>query len=520
MKLMPLAMITSCSLLAACGGGGGGGSSSEPAVEETSGVFLDSAVANLSYTSPSYSGVTTQFGGFDYKDGETTTFSYLGLTLGSVTVTGDASVVTPLELIGTTDTSNQSVRNLLVLLQSFDLDQDPSNGIELNTVYETDLSSINVSSDTFSSDLTAQLTNDGASLDLVNEEDAVGHFETTLAGLDTSSLSLTGTWDERSAGGEIASQLTFSDDGTLTALGFDNCPDNDEFIAATAASAQRNCSSSTASYRWELSGNTIIISNSEDRVLDRCTILNSSAYMFEASCLTDEYIHFERQISELGPALIAATYRSLESSGTSYSVLTFGADQLSGGYEYISDSSDPSDTGTFSSWSASGTSLTVTGVDGASDNFSTTFTLEDAFNGALAVDSGDGKSILIPDFNASLVTDSLVLSPNFKVFDALTGKCEMMILSAGEAGITYNLPADDETCDPYSISSSSSDSIYSISTSAEGAVLIETTGYEKRCHPIDSLLSDDSGRYWFMACATDDGSVSDELSMEIWYNAY
>src|SRR5690606_4767761 len=121
-----------CSLLTACGGGGGSSSSTPDTEEEVLvGAFLDSAVNNLSYSSPSYSGSTDILGTFEYAEGETTTFSYLGLVIGTVTMTPSKNIITPLELVGVTDTDNQTVKNLVVMLQSMDIDKDPDDGIEL-----------------------------------------------------------------------------------------------------------------------------------------------------------------------------------------------------------------------------------------------------------------------------------------------------------------------------------------------------------------------------------------------------
>lgn len=527
MKTLRIVLTLSCGVLAACSGGGSSSSSAEEEDTETLvGVFLDSAVNNLSYASPSFSGVTSPLGGFDYAEGETTTFSYLGLTIGSVTMSSENSIVTPLQLAGASGTDNQTVRNLLVLLQSFDIDQNPSNGIELGTAFEIDLSSIDVTSATFSEDLSSHLTNNGLVLDLVSEEDAVDHFELTLAGLDASSLSLVGSWAERSAGGEVESVLSFTENGTLNATGFDDCPADSEFIAATLASARRNCSSESESYSWGLSGNTIIIS-SGDTVADRCTIRNSTPYMVEAACLTDEYVRFERQITELSPALIAQSYRNLENSGASYSVLTFAADQQGGGYEYLNSGSDPSNTGEFSSWSASGTSLSVTGTDGAGDDFNTTFELQDAVSGALVADSGDGISAMIPEFQSGLA--SYLTARNLKVFDAITGKCKMLMISVAEIPemttdtLEYREPVNDEICDASNVVAVDQGSVatqYAFSIVDGDYIRLESADYERRCDPIDLLTSDDSGNYWYMACATSDSSVDNQIELEIWYNAY
>lgn len=524
MKLFPLPFTLAAAVLltSACSDNSSDSDSDTEASEDQQlGVFLDSPVANLSYSSPSHSGLTSSQGGFEYTPGETTTFSYLGMELGAVTITADNRVVTPLVLAGTDSLDNQQVRNILVLLQSFDLDQNPDNGIELSTALSDYIGTIDLSSTDFQNAIATQY-----GYELVSEDDAVEHFEVTLAGLNNSDFTLTGSWAERSAGGEIESVLTFAATGELTARSFDDCNDNSEYIAATVQSAERNCAANNETYDWALTGNIIEISRDGD-VLDQCIILRSSAFMFEATCTTDEFIHFERQITELSADLISSSYRNIANSGDSYSELTFGSDQQSGGYEYIdSESSDPSDTGTFSSWSASGQSLVVTGVDGADDSFSTTFTLERAFHGALQVDAGDEKSILIPDFDPDLV--EMLTFRNLKVFDAITGKCKMIMLSTAEEqggttdSLVFHEPVNDEVCDINNkgAATPSGEQAYSFSIESADHVSIELGDYERRCDPITSIRSDDSGRYWFMACSTSTSDSENQVALEIWYNAY
>jgi len=528
MKLFPTVAAASVILLSACGGGGGGSSSSTPDTEEEAlvGAFLDSAVYNLNYSSPSYSGSTDITGTFEYAEGETTTFSFLGLVIGSVTMTPDNNVITPLNLAGTTDTGNQTVKNLLVMLQSFDVDKNPDNGIELSPAIEADLSGLDVSSATFAEDLVAELSQQGTTLELVDEADALEHFELTLEGMDASSLQLVGSWAERSAGGEIASLITFGSNGDLNSTRFVNCNSNDEFIAASVQSAQRNCSSQSATYGWELSGNTIIIRNGNS-IADRCNIRKSTAYMIQATCMTDAFVRFERQITTLSPALIAASYRNIHNSGDSYANLTFSDDQQGGGYQYVNSGSDPSNSGTFASWSASGTSLSVAGTDGADDDFSTTYTMQSAFNGALIVDSGDEVSALIPDFKDNLASN--MTFRNLKVFDAITGKCKRLMFSQSDTNhptqdtLVYRDPVNDEVCDPgnmVEIPAGTEATTYAFNIITADYVTLEQGDYERRCDPIDRVYGDNTGAYWFMACSTSNGSVENLIELEIWYNAY
>lgn len=122
-----LAWLTA-TLLVACGGGGGGSPATEPPPAALyTGVFRDSAVAGMAYlTSSGVVGTTNAAGEFQYKAGDTVRFSLGGVPLGE---SAAASVVTPAHLAGGTDTARFT--NLLILLQSLDIDGNAANGITL-----------------------------------------------------------------------------------------------------------------------------------------------------------------------------------------------------------------------------------------------------------------------------------------------------------------------------------------------------------------------------------------------------
>jgi hypothetical protein len=73
----------------------GGGNNSD----QQQGFFVDSGVEGLEYSSPGHQGLTGTNGGFLFKAGETTTFSFKGLMIGSVMTTADTSVITPLTIV-------------------------------------------------------------------------------------------------------------------------------------------------------------------------------------------------------------------------------------------------------------------------------------------------------------------------------------------------------------------------------------------------------------------------------------
>ena len=100
----------------------GGG---KPQTEPATGRLLDTAVSGVAYVSPSGSGTTDGNGTFKFNHGDTVEFKLGSLSLGKAK---GAAIVTPMELAGDND---NRLRNLLVLLQSLDVDGNPENGISI-----------------------------------------------------------------------------------------------------------------------------------------------------------------------------------------------------------------------------------------------------------------------------------------------------------------------------------------------------------------------------------------------------
>ena len=106
-------------LLSACGGG----KKDSPTL---TGVFLDSPVQGLNYKTDTLTGITNEHGEFSYRVGENISF-YLGnVFIGTAPA---SNLVNPLNL--NSNTSTDAVRNLVRLLQTFDEDRDPENGINI-----------------------------------------------------------------------------------------------------------------------------------------------------------------------------------------------------------------------------------------------------------------------------------------------------------------------------------------------------------------------------------------------------
>lgn len=128
----------------------------------STGVFLDSPVGGLGYTSASEEGNTDAAGEFRYQPGENITFSIGDLELGSAP---GADRVTPIDLVeGAENASDNKVNNLAILLQTLDEDGDLNNGImiteEVAAIVSTyaDILDLEQSSATFPATLAALLT--------------------------------------------------------------------------------------------------------------------------------------------------------------------------------------------------------------------------------------------------------------------------------------------------------------------------------------------------------------------------
>jgi len=120
-------------------------SQSEDATLRT-GHFLDAAVEGLAYATRSQQGVTDADGAYRFRDGETVSF-FLGNPFQEIPLqdnsiapsdawklgeTSARELITPLDLLGI-DIIDHRVVNIVRLLQTLDVDQNPGNGIEVPT---------------------------------------------------------------------------------------------------------------------------------------------------------------------------------------------------------------------------------------------------------------------------------------------------------------------------------------------------------------------------------------------------
>lgn len=523
------------SVLSACGGGSdsddgdNGNDHEDETPHAASAVFVDAGVAGLSYSSASYQGTTNSVGAFEYAPGETTTFSYGGLVIGSVTTPESSSVFTPLDLFETSNVNDQRVINMIVFLQSLDSDGNPNNGIYLNPVVPgsgVDVSGLDFTNDSasFRSSLLTAAFPENLEHELVSEEDAIEHFEINLQAINAG-LQLVGTWLERNDNGEIRYKHTFDSNGGMTAVSYTNCDNDDQYKSPTEASLARNCNSSTSSYTYEFANREIRI-YSGGELADVCTVLRSSERSYDATCTTDAFIHLERVISDLDETLIADSYRLVQAGSSSFSTITFNQLDNTGAFQSYSDGVPEGGTtgsGTITYWAASGTDLTYSGTfsDGET-TFSDTLTLTNGnsgINGALVTTSeveGDVQ-LLIPDFNEDVVR-GVVTQTLYGVYDAVTGKCKAVYAFYYD-GVSTQLEmmddiGTDEICQ-YDANNLGQSGNTSPVWYRWGSMVIDGQN-PQICWPISYNTTAENGSYTQFACSLDSGANG--FSYELWYS--
>jgi len=127
--MVKLSILFISSVLLVTGCGGSGKDDSDSSVDGIlTGVFLDSAVSGIAFSTESQSGVTNTEGEFTYLEGESVTFAVGEMALPTVTA---APIVTPVDMGDNGELDSQSVINIARLLQSLDEDGNPDNGISI-----------------------------------------------------------------------------------------------------------------------------------------------------------------------------------------------------------------------------------------------------------------------------------------------------------------------------------------------------------------------------------------------------
>lgn len=216
MKKLNVSLLGIALVLVGCGGSGSSSndSDSEKQTSTQIGVFLDSPISNIGYKTKSFEGTTNLLGEYKYAEGETVTFFIGNLKFPAVTA---GATVTPLDIVGTKDTSDSTVVNIIRLLQTLDTDGDPSNGITISdaaianaTQVDFGLSKGDFEASSAVIDLVSDSGQDTPMTGLISTADAISHFETELAKNSVKYGSIVGSWVFEGADFVV---LTILDDG-------------------------------------------------------------------------------------------------------------------------------------------------------------------------------------------------------------------------------------------------------------------------------------------------------------------
>lgn len=524
-------------LLSACfDSGSGGGSDPEP---PKTGYFIDSGVQGLSYSSPSHSGTTGPNGSFSYEAGETVSFSLYGLSLGSAAPSTSDPVVTPSRLLGDSrsasemdtflngsDAAAQQIVNFLVLLQSFDDDGQPENGIYIPAANESgqteDYSNLlqdlvlNQSSADFTAAITGKLAQHERyeASDLVTEADAIAHFIDSLESLEKVA-EYEGRWYMRSGDhGDLSAVYTFASGGRVDLLEYHNCPDN--LWGSTESLLSVNCTTEQYTQSFTTNGSTINLVGSS--FTDTCLPISINDHEAKLTCdffgsgLGNEVITLQRapeSFTEEGAPLVGS-YRDL-TAGSAVGSFSLASNNT-GSY-----------TGDTFAWSATATALDI---DPTTDS-DVTLNFRGYIKGSWLIGEGsNGVNVILNSTQNTTNGNLLNISGFFGRFDANpngSGQCKGVSFFY-DNGATYRLDYANAlnvnyACDyplPYSLASveagapdegaqpTSTELVTFTSTS------MEYTSYDRECF----LLGIDEYELntYYVACETG----SDTFDIEIW----
>ncbi len=147
------------------------------------GVLFDAPVAGVNYKTATQSGITDAQGQYAYLLGEKVTFSIGDIVFPT---TSAGPVVTPLDMAGVTDLTNTSVINIVRLLQTLDVDGDPTNGITIGPAAHTAATGLSITFDsaTFDTDVANLVSNSGSvNTSLIDGAAAISAFKRSLSTL-------------------------------------------------------------------------------------------------------------------------------------------------------------------------------------------------------------------------------------------------------------------------------------------------------------------------------------------------
>lgn len=304
----------------------GGGDSSDDSKSASSntveyGLFSDSKVINLSYRTDSQQGFTDENGYFKYKEGEQIVFSIGNITLPPVYA---EKIITPLELVGTANIDNQSVLNILRLLQTLDTDKNPENGISIDPNAHGIAQAIDfsLSSEAFElavADLLMDLSIDGG---LVSAGSASSHFLNTLndiagnrssivAALDSfaGTSSNTGTVTQQTVPSLLGKVVYARDQYGETCYNFSN----DSKVSIAIHDFDSDSDFKFAKYDWYQDGSTVVFGSDYETWVVVNVVENiwrvSRTAIDQETMLQDVYV--ANSFSEIANQLNVDTYACL-----------------------------------------------------------------------------------------------------------------------------------------------------------------------------------------------------------------
>ena len=169
-KALSLALLMGSTVLVGC-------SDDDDSVQ--TGRLVDSAVAGIQYRTATQSGVTNRHGEFAYLAGETVTFSIGDINLPAVPA---GAVITPLDLANADNPYHAAAANIARLLQSLDADDNPDNGITIDSTRHTQADGVSIADWSNTAQFEATFNAAFATETLVSTRDAAEHVAATLRG--------------------------------------------------------------------------------------------------------------------------------------------------------------------------------------------------------------------------------------------------------------------------------------------------------------------------------------------------
>lgn len=233
-------------VLNGCGGSGSDVSesittpqTSTPTPTVLQGIFVDSAVEGLAYTTTTQTGKTNAQGQFSYIAGEEVVFSIGDIQFPPVEA---QEMISPLDVFSVTTTGDVRVSNMARLLQTLDEDGILGNGISITDQAHNQATGVTVdfASENFEQQVVDVVANSGAIYtSLISVQNAIDHLNLTLrntvsirnCSADSTKMGYSGTFSTLAH--NVSGTATVIDNCTIeiTMFNFDGVAPNVKFYA-------------------------------------------------------------------------------------------------------------------------------------------------------------------------------------------------------------------------------------------------------------------------------------------------